>query len=142
MMKALIPALFLALTAASQAEAATLCQTKEETAFPLRQVSFVWGEALPDAGGSPFFRNWSQKVIVTLSGPRYFQSYDAVAFHSSHSTRLGDQRSTSVKLNESDRISLQEYPEMFGSGRSKLKAAFLVLDEGKPGQKTIQLDCH
>lgn len=141
-MKTLIPALFLALTAATHAEAATLCEAKGENAFPLQQVSFAWGEMLPDADDSPFFRSWRQQVTVTLSGPRYYRTHHAVALHSSHSTRLGYQSSISVKLNENDRISLQEYPELFGAGRGRFKTAFLVLEEGKPGQKNIPLDCN
>lgn len=142
-MKALIlfPALFLALAGSAQAQATTVCQAVSDNAFPIEQVSLAWGEALPDSDDSPFFRNWSQKVEVLISGPRYYRNYQAAAFHSIHNTRLGEQHSISVKLSENDRVNLTEYPEYFNSGKTKLKSAQLVLNEGTTNQKSIQLDC-
>jgi hypothetical protein len=141
-MKTLIPALFLALISTAQAKEATVCLAVSENAFPIEQVSLHWGESLPNQDDSIFFRKWSQKVNVTISGPRYYRSHEAVAFHSTHSTRLGDQRSISVKLNETDRFYLTEYPEQFHRERPKFRTAGLVINQGRSQEKTIQLDCN
>lgn len=138
----LLPALALTLSSPALADSILACKAVGPNAYPIEHVSLAWGEALPDSDQSPFFRHWSQKVIVTISGPRYFRTNEAVAVHSSHSTRLGEEHSISVKLSENDRIYLREYPEYFNAGRSKLKSAGLVLNENTPDQKNISLHCE